>query len=80
MATAGCRKKVSMTMRLEKRRVWVVDPLDGTREFVAGIPSSAHRSPWWKMAGQSPPESTILPPTKLSWDQFGPGSLTTEEP
>jgi myo-inositol-1(or 4)-monophosphatase len=24
--------------RLEKKRVWVVDPLDGTREFVAGIP------------------------------------------
>jgi myo-inositol-1(or 4)-monophosphatase len=24
--------------RLEKRRVWVVDPLDGTREFVTGIP------------------------------------------
>jgi len=24
--------------RLEKTRVWVVDPLDGTREFVAGIP------------------------------------------
>jgi myo-inositol-1(or 4)-monophosphatase len=24
--------------RLNKRRVWVVDPLDGTREFVAGIP------------------------------------------
>jgi myo-inositol-1(or 4)-monophosphatase len=24
--------------RLEKRRVWVVDPIDGTREFVAGIP------------------------------------------
>jgi myo-inositol-1(or 4)-monophosphatase len=24
--------------RLEKQRVWVVDPLDGTREFVAGIP------------------------------------------
>ncbi len=24
--------------RLEKSRVWVVDPLDGTREFVAGIP------------------------------------------
>src|SRR5581483_6373983 len=24
--------------RLQKRRVWVVDPLDGTREFVAGIP------------------------------------------
>ena len=24
--------------RLEKDRVWVVDPLDGTREFIAGIP------------------------------------------
>ena len=24
--------------RLDKRRVWVVDPLDGTREFVTGIP------------------------------------------
>ena len=24
--------------RLDKSRVWVVDPLDGTREFVAGIP------------------------------------------
>src|SRR5215469_16160009 len=24
--------------RLERERVWVVDPLDGTREFVLGIP------------------------------------------
>jgi myo-inositol-1(or 4)-monophosphatase len=24
--------------RLSKQRVWIVDPLDGTREFVAGIP------------------------------------------
>jgi myo-inositol-1(or 4)-monophosphatase len=24
--------------RLEKARVWVVDPIDGTREFVAGLP------------------------------------------
>src|ERR1700732_4845424 len=24
--------------RLEKKRLWIVDPLDGTREFVAGIP------------------------------------------
>jgi myo-inositol-1(or 4)-monophosphatase len=24
--------------RLEKRRVWIVDPLDGTREFCAGVP------------------------------------------
>jgi myo-inositol-1(or 4)-monophosphatase len=27
--------------RLTKKRVWVVDPLDGTREFVAGIPEWA---------------------------------------
>jgi myo-inositol-1(or 4)-monophosphatase len=26
------------TARLERRRVWIVDPLDGTREFLAGIP------------------------------------------
>src|ERR1700685_4285872 len=25
-------------IRLDKQRVWVVDPLDGTREFVQGIP------------------------------------------
>jgi myo-inositol-1(or 4)-monophosphatase len=24
--------------RLERRRVWIVDPLDGTREFLAGVP------------------------------------------
>jgi myo-inositol-1(or 4)-monophosphatase len=24
--------------RLDKRRVWVVDPIDGTREFIEGIP------------------------------------------
>jgi myo-inositol-1(or 4)-monophosphatase len=24
--------------RLDKNRVWIVDPLDGTREFIAGIP------------------------------------------
>ena len=24
--------------RLEKRRVWIVDPLDGTREFLEGVP------------------------------------------
>lgn len=25
-------------IRLEKERIWIVDPLDGTREFVAGLP------------------------------------------
>jgi myo-inositol-1(or 4)-monophosphatase len=24
--------------RLDRRRVWIVDPLDGTREFLAGVP------------------------------------------
>jgi len=27
--------------RLEKKRVWVVDPLDGTKEFVEGVPNFA---------------------------------------
>jgi myo-inositol-1(or 4)-monophosphatase len=31
-------ESVDDVSRLNKRRVWVVDPLDGTREFVAGIP------------------------------------------
>jgi myo-inositol-1(or 4)-monophosphatase len=31
-------ESVDDSARLEYERVWVVDPLDGTREFVAGIP------------------------------------------
>src|SRR6478752_5594678 len=31
-------ESVDDVSRLEKKRVWVVDPLDGTREFVAGVP------------------------------------------
>jgi myo-inositol-1(or 4)-monophosphatase len=31
-------ESVDEVSRLNKHRVWVVDPLDGTREFVAGIP------------------------------------------
>src|SRR5262252_2345944 len=31
-------ESVDDKQRLGKERVWVVDPLDGTREFVAGIP------------------------------------------
>ncbi len=31
-------ESVDDSARLEKERVWVVDPLDGTREFVTGIP------------------------------------------
>lgn len=25
--------------RLEKKRVWIIDPLDGTKEFIAGVPN-----------------------------------------
>lgn len=31
-------ERVDDFTRLDKKRVWVVDPLDGTREFVEGIP------------------------------------------
>lgn len=31
-------ESVDDSSRLEMKRVWIVDPLDGTREFVAGIP------------------------------------------
>jgi len=30
--------------RLDKRRVWIVDPLDGTREFVEGTRSGVFQS------------------------------------
>ena len=34
---AGCRKKASTTkQRLGKRLVWIVDPIDGTRGYLAG--------------------------------------------
>src|SRR5207245_1672576 len=33
-------ESVDDASRLTRSRVWVVDPLDGTREFVAGIPES----------------------------------------
>jgi myo-inositol-1(or 4)-monophosphatase len=29
------------TKRLEKKRVWVVDPIDGTKEFIIGLPQFA---------------------------------------
>ena len=48
--------------RLDKQRVWVVDPLDGTREFVHGIPefcvSMAPALPRPKLVGITP--STLL--------------------
>ena len=34
-------ESVDDLLRLQCRRVWVVDPLDGTREFVAGVPEWA---------------------------------------
>ena len=35
----GCRRRAqTIRKRLSCQRVWVVDPLDGTKEFVAGIP------------------------------------------
>ena len=37
-AKAGCRKKRRRSFAIGSERVWVVDPLDGTREFVEGIP------------------------------------------
>ncbi len=32
---------VDTSHRLDKRRVWIVDPIDGTREFLQGVPEYA---------------------------------------
>ena len=38
----GCSKESQDdAARLESERVWIVDPLDGTREFIAGRPEFA---------------------------------------
>ena len=35
--TAGCRRRPrTIRARLDARRVWIVDPIDGTRAFIAG--------------------------------------------
>lgn len=33
-----CEETIDDRSRLDKQRVWIVDPIDGTREFVEGIP------------------------------------------
>ena len=40
--------------RLACERVWVVDPIDGTREFVEASPSGAFPSASWRPASLSP--------------------------
>jgi myo-inositol-1(or 4)-monophosphatase len=32
-------ESVDSAERLSKERVWVVDPLDGTKEFIEGVPN-----------------------------------------
>ena len=54
--------------RLDKERVWIVDPLDGTREFVAGIQSMRVRWRWLKVASPSQEESATPRPTRSSSD------------
>ena len=34
----GFRRNCRFKERLKNKRVWVVDPLDGTKEFIEGVP------------------------------------------
>ena len=45
--------------RLAARRLFVVDPIDGTRGFLAGRRAGASRLPWSKPAGRSPARSNV---------------------
>lgn len=65
--------------RLDKSRVWAVDPLDGTREFVAGIPEFCASIAMVEDGRPVAGEFTIPRATNFSWVQLSPGSLTTEE-
>jgi len=62
--------------RLGKKRVWVVDPLDGTREFVWAYPSSAFPSDWWRTGGRWLVESIIRPLKRSSLARLLPASVT----
>src|SRR6266851_2913700 len=53
--------------RLEKKHVWIVDPLDGTREFVAGIPE------FCVSVGLADATFTLTP--KHEWDIAGGAAL-----
>ena len=53
-------------IRLDKKQVWVVDPLDGTRSLLLASRSFASPSLMSRMAAQSREEFVILQPTKYS--------------
>ena len=59
--------------RLDKSRVWVVDPLDGTREFVAGIPEFCVSIGFVENGSRWLEESAIPRPMRLSSAQSIPG-------
>ena len=70
-------ESVDDPIRLQRSRVWVVDPLDGTREFVKGIPEFCVSIGFVENGRPWPEEFTIPQPTRLSWDRSTPASPTT---
>jgi fructose-1,6-bisphosphatase/inositol monophosphatase family enzyme len=79
--TAGCRKKIAIIrIRLALSRVWVVDPIDGTKEFIEGVPQFAI-SIGFVVDGQ-PKVSVVFNPAK---DRFykaaaGEGAFLNDAP
>ena len=61
--------------RLNRERVWIVDPLDGTKEFVAGIPE-------WSVSvglveGGRPVAGGVLIPGRSLTERVSPSPRTT---
>lgn len=66
--------------RLEKAQVWIVDPLDGTREFVAGIPEWCV-SIGWVVAGKAVAGGILNPATGETFlGSLGSGLLYNGKP
>jgi hypothetical protein len=57
---------VDNASRLDKERLWIVDPLDGTGNLCSVCRSSAFRSVSLKLAIPSPEAFITPPPKKLS--------------
>lgn len=71
-------ESVDDPIRLQRSCVWVVDPLDGTREFVKGIPEFCVSIGYVRTGVPLPEESSIPQPTKLFWEQSTPALRTTD--
>ena len=82
LTTAGCPRKLADTdARLSRTRVWIVDPIDGTRAFVRGYRNFCLSAALVEGAGRSLPPSSIHRPVNFFSDaRAGTSVSSASEP